>query len=202
MTFHKYIYNCNGSISIRRSVLLYVAKKLHYFNIFFSKIVILRMLWVRTGYSVHLMWKNDSLSLSVLDVMIHSLYCMCVLWKLEEMNDNCRKSMHMRMMDCGFNALSYSICAEIRTVYILILSLAFLMCTSCVIPWLPFHNLGYHHSQILGRHLQTVYWIFCLHNEPWVAFHVPFCCGCSKFLLSTKQIFQKYMFVMKWFWGS
>ena len=88
VTFHKYSYNCNGSINVGRLVLLYIPKTSWSFYstfgawcnacckkkslrlaVFLSKANILGVWWVRTGNSERLMWENDTLRCSVLDMM-------------------------------------------------------------------------------------------------------------------------------------
>lgn len=47
----------------------------HYtFTIFFSETIILRILWVRTGKSELLMWKNNTLRTSTFNIIIYCLF--------------------------------------------------------------------------------------------------------------------------------
>lgn len=76
---------------------------------FFSKVIIVGVLWVGTGKYEHLTWENDTLKNEVSNIKIHSSYL-----APEEMINNHGKELHTTMMDGRFtvfvNGAGYESC--------------------------------------------------------------------------------------------
>lgn len=76
---------------------------------FFSKVIIVEVLWVGTGKYEHLTWENDILKNEVSNIKIQSSFL-----TPEEINNNQGKELHTTMMDGSFtvfvNGAGYESC--------------------------------------------------------------------------------------------